>query len=553
MKTFRNGLLAAFLAVVVLGCKRGPSVEDLTPVIRSVVEADSSNAVRTFYAERNYEPAFVHPAQSEERLESALELFCQSAAHGLNPDDYLTESLRRHLERAYGERSESDADEARRLGELDIAVSRILMQYAADVQTGRVDPKAVSSTWKTPVHQIEPARVVSRALADDSIESIPERIGATHGEYAQLQQALARYRSIERNGGWGTISDGEPLEEGASGVRVKQLIERLAAEGDVDSAMLTDSSYRFTQEVVDAVRSVQRRFGLEVDGVAGEGVIAALNVPIEDRIEQIAINMERWRWIPGHFGSRYLYVNIPAFELHAFDEGREVLSMAVVVGEVYEDNATPVFSDTMEYVVFNPYWNVPQSIAETEIVPPARQDRSYLVRNDYEIVSSWSDEADVLNPMTANLDRVVDGTYRVRQKPGSQNALGRIKFMFPNDFNIYLHDTPADYLFERAERAYSHGCIRVEKPEELAEYVFRDDEWTAERIQEEIESRSNETVSLAEPLPVYILYWTAFVDGGRINFREDLYGNDADLRDALKRRAASRGVPCETLRALIKS
>lgn len=506
-----------------------------------------------FYTERNYEPAFVHPDESGARLRSVLDLFCQSEAEGLNAGDYLTESLRGHLERAYGESSESDVDEARRLAELDVAVARTLLRYTSDVLTGRVDPEEVSSSWKAPVHQIEPATLVAQALADESLASIPERVGATHSQFAQLREVLVRYREIERKGGWRPISAGEALEEGDAGDRVRQLIERLAVEGDVDSALLADSSYRYTSEVVEAVRSVQRRFGLEVDGVAGEGVTAALNVSVDDRIEQIEVNMERWRWIPGHLGSRYIYVNIPAFELHAFDKGREVFSMAVIVGEAYEENATPVFSDTMEYVVFNPYWNVPESIAATEIVPQAREDRSFLVRNDYEIVSSWSDQANVLNPTTADLDRVVDGTYRIRQKPGSQNALGRIKFMFPNDFNIYLHDTPADYLFERAARAYSHGCIRVEQPDVLAEFVFRGGEWTAERIREEIESGSRSTISLPEPLPVYILYWTAFVDGSGVNFREDLYGNDADLRAALRKRSAEKAASCEALRALLRS
>lgn len=551
MQRLYSGLLAVALSVATLGCDRGPKLDEIRSAIRSAVESDTSKGLRTFYTERDYEPAFVYP--DEDRLQEALELLCRSEADGLNVGDYLTGILRQQIEHVYGEKAESGDDRARRLGELDIAVSQTMMRYASHILTGRVDPKDVSSTWKMPVHEVEPWRIVNEALSSESLESIPGRIDDIHDQYGKLRQALARYRSIKRNGGWTPIPNGEVLEEGDSGERVKALIERLVVEGDLDSTILVDSTYRYTPHVAEAVQSVQNRFGLEVDGVAGERVLSVLNVPVDERIEQIEINMERWRWIPGHFGSRYLYVNIPAFELHAFDEGREVLSMPVIVGKVYEDSATPVFTDTLEYVEFNPYWNVPESIASDEIVPNARADESYLVRNGYEILSNWTNDARILEPTNSNLDRVEAGTYRVRQKPGSLNALGRVKFMFPNEFNIYLHDTPQGYLFERAARAYSHGCIRVANPRELGEFVFSG-EWTSEQVENEIESRERRTVSIPEPLPVYILYWTAFVDeDGRINFREDLYGNDAGLQDALRAHSTERGVPCETLRSLIKS
>jgi murein L,D-transpeptidase YcbB/YkuD len=553
MKMSCSGFAAALLTLSVLGCGGEPDRDDLTRAVRSAVESDASESVRAFYAERGFEPAFVGADVPDDRLPTAIDMFCRSWTHGLIPEIYLSDSLRSRLAAAFDESAESGSDEARGLGDLDVALTSALIRYASDVVTGRVDPREVSSTWNAPLHRIDPASVVAGALEDDSLESIPARVSAMHEQYERLRGALARYRSLEQAGGWRPISEGESLDESASGTRVRELIERLAAEGDLDSTALADTSHRYTPEVAEAVRSVQRRFGLDVDGVAGSGVVEALNVPIADRIEQIEINMERWRWIPGHLGSRYLYVNIPAFELHAFEGGREIFSMPVVVGEVYEESATPVFSDTMEYVVFNPYWNVPESIAETEIVPQAREDRSYLARNEYEVVTSWSDDADVLDPMEVDLDRVADGTYRIRQKPGPENALGRIKFMFPNDFNIYLHDTPAEYLFDRADRAYSHGCIRVERPEELAEFVLRGGEWTSGSIQEEIESSTRSTVSLPEPLPVYILYWTAFVDDGSVHFREDLYGNDAELRRALEDRSTPGGASCDAFRALLTS
>jgi murein L,D-transpeptidase YcbB/YkuD len=252
------------------------------------------------------------------------------------------------------------------------------------------------------------------------------------------------------------------------------------------------------------------------------------------RARQIAANLERYRWLPRELGPRRIVVNIPAFRLDAYDGGRHALSMRVVVGRELVDRRTPVFSDSMRYVQFGPYWNVPRSIAVEEILPQARRDRSYLERNAYEIVRGWGDDAPVVDPWRLSDAALASPRYRVRQRPGPENALGRVKFMFPNDFAVYLHDTPARALFDERERAYSHGCVRVADPAALAAFVLaRRPEWTAARIHRALDTGERVRVELREPIPVYLIYLTAFAQDGDVAFREDRYDMDGALREAL--------------------
>ncbi|HEX5760666.1 MAG TPA: L,D-transpeptidase family protein, partial [Thermoanaerobaculia bacterium] len=266
--------------------------------------------------------------------------------------------------------------------------------------------------------------------------------------------------------------------------------------------------------VEQAVRRFQARHGLEATGTVGKDTLAALNVPAAARARQLEVNMERWRWMPASLGERHIFVNVPAYALRLVEGDRTVLAMKVIVGK--DQSRTPAFSDQMTYLELNPYWNVPPSIYNEEIAPKVAADSSYLARNDMEYVEDG-------------------GSVRVRQRPGPANPLGQIKFMFPNQFNIYLHDTPADHLFDVAERGFSHGCIRIEKPMELAEYLLRDDpKWSRAALQEAIDSGESRSLKLPRPIAVHILYWTAWVEpDGTVQFRDDLYGHDATLDRAL--------------------
>jgi murein L,D-transpeptidase YcbB/YkuD len=311
--------------------------------------------------------------------------------------------------------------------------------------------------------------------------------------------------------------------------------------------------------VAKAVSHFQARHGIPSDGIVGAATLAALNVPVQVRIRQIQLNLERYRWLPADFGPRYIYVNIPDYRLYAYDAGKAVLTMRVVVGDEYE-NATPVFADLMTFVVFRPYWYVPQRILVEEMIPKIRKKRSYLVRHNLEVVDAKR-ESLVLNPRKINWSRVDITRIRVRQKPGNTNHLGLVKFMFPNQFAVYLHDTPTRKLFRRSNRTGSHGCVWVEKPVELADYVLAgQDDWDEKKVGEAMEtahsgsagrSADGHTVTLARPVPVYIVYLTAFVRGGVLNFRRDPYGQAREAIARLGKLSPSDPRLCEELQKLI--
>ncbi len=342
-----------------------------------------------------------------------------------------------------------------------------------------------------------------------------------HEGYERLEEALERYRRIAGRSEPEPVPPGPSLELGAEGERVVALRARLAAAAEAEAAeplSETELPEVFDATLEEAVRAFQERHGLPVDGIAGASTLAELNRTAEDQIRKIEVNLERWRRMPADLGERHILVNIAAFRLDAIEEGRSVLDMRVIVGRTH--TRTPVVSSAIERVVLNPSWYVPRSIASKEIWPKARKSRSYLRRNGYEVLP--------------------DG--KLRQKPGENNSLGRVKFRFPNRFGVYLHDTPSRSLFDRPVRALSHGCVRIERPADLATWVLRDDpQWSPEAIQAALDSGRERAVELPEPIPIHIAYWTAWVDDhGTLWFGQDVYDQDRDLASFLKSSPASR-------------
>jgi murein L,D-transpeptidase YcbB/YkuD len=346
------------------------------------------------------------------------------------------------------------------------------------------------------------------------------------------------------------VPAGKRLVPGDTGARVAALGARLRAEGylppePVVSAVSNDASgasatagadsARYGPDVAAAVASFQTRHGLAVDSAVGPATLAALNVPAARRALQIEANVERYRWLPHDVPSTpVIVVNIPSFQLIAFDSGHRVLEMRVVVGSELTSRRTPVFADSMEFVEFGPYWNVPPSIARNEILPKVARDRGYLARNNYQIVRGWGDDAPPVDARKLSNAQLYSSAYRVRQLPGPKNALGRVKFLFPNEFNVYLHDTPAQALFDDPRRAASHGCVRLSDPLAVAKFALAGvPEWPAPRIEQAFASYKNERVTLAHKVPVYLLYLTAFQRGGQVAFRDDLYEMDNPLLTAL--------------------
>jgi murein L,D-transpeptidase YcbB/YkuD len=401
-----------------------------------------------------------------------------------------------------------------------------MLGFGTDLLSGRLDPRTVDDGWYLTTRRSSVDSTLRAALRDDDSPDVLASLRPKQKEYAELMDALQEYREILRKGGWGTVPPGPALKRGDRGARVVALRRRLHATDDLASDQESDL---FDADLAGAVARFRVRHGLPADSVADPPTIGAMNVPVGDRIRQIEINLDRYRWLPAEFTRRYVLVNIPEFRLYAYDDGKPKFEQRVIVGDQYQ-NATPVFADSMTYVVFRPEWNVPTSILVREILPKLRDDDQYdLAAQGLEVVDSTGKV--VKDPSEIDWDDVdtADLRYRVRQKPGPVNALGRIKFMFPNRFNIYLHDTPSRKLFERERRALSHGCVRVEDPVQLAGFVLdRQDGWDEGRIEQALDdsAEGSRMVSLEKPLPVYLLYLTAFVREGQVQFRNDPYGKD---------------------------
>jgi murein L,D-transpeptidase YcbB/YkuD len=472
-----------------------------------------------FYQKRGFQPAWFDGRGLRPQAEELIQAIPAFGTDGLDVRRYQPARLMALVKEAKEIRSFNDPESRRRLVNLDTELTYTYLTLATHLATGRLQPEKLRVEWYTKPRNVDLDARLGEALNADSpgeIAKILRSLDPPHPDYDRLRKALAQYRALAAKGGWAPIPDGKDMKTGDSGARVAALRARLAASGDLPPQAPAQGSAAapandvFDDAVASAVSRFQQRHGLEVTGKVDEETLAELNVPVQERIRQIQVNMERWRWLPGTFGDRYILVNIPEFRLDLVEAGKPVYSMRVVVGK--EQSRTPAFSDRMTYIELNPSWNVPDSIAEKEILPKLASDPGYLARHDMEMV---------------------DG--RIRQRPGDDNPLGKIKFMFPNEYDIYLHDTPADHLFDQAERDFSHGCIRLEKPIDLAAILLKGDpKWTPESIQAAIDSGEHKTITLPKPIAVHLLYWTAWADeNGAVHFRKDIYGHDEALEKAL--------------------
>jgi len=397
---------------------------------------------------------------------------------------------------------------ADQLADADLILSAAFAALGEDYLTGQVDPKTVAQNWHIDPEDEQVDSALVRAMRISALDKAIATMRPQDPDYASLRKALDQFQQIVVKGGWKGVPEGEAVKPGErmSAMRIAALRARLAAEGFSAAGDSTGGAV-YDHALAGAVANFQAHHGIVVDSMLGKETVDALNQSAPYRAAQIAANLERLRWLPRNFGSRYIYVNVPAFRLDAYDKGEKALSMKVIVGEDFEDKATPVFSDVMETVVFRPYWNVTPDIAAKEIFPKIQSNPGYLASNDYELYQEG-------------------GATRVRQRPGDKNALGFVKFLFPNDFNIYLHDTPNHELFEKDVRAFSHGCIRVEKPSELAQWVLG---WDASRVDAAMHGSDNNSVKVPQKIPVYIVYGTAYIRDNQLYFGNDLYDRDDKL------------------------
>jgi murein L,D-transpeptidase YcbB/YkuD len=469
--------------------------------------------VRRVYKDLNYQLVWIDGDRPSSRYGQLVKALDAAATHGLPGELYKA---------PIDDPSGSAKISAEQAPELDVKTTAVFLRYFAHLTGGRLDPRALQSLWTLKPEKPDLVIALTTAVRNNDLPAAMDRVQPQQPEYRELEKALVRYRAIAAKGGWPSIPANTRLKPHQQSAAVPLLRQRLAIEGDLDAAHEKDSSPVFDDTIVAAVKRFEERHRIEPDGTVDAETVSALNIPVEQRIRTIELNLERWRWLPDRMPDRHFIVNVPDFRLEAIEQGKAVMDMRVVVGA--PDNKTPIFADEMTHVVFSPYWNVPPGIAQDETIPRAVNDPGFLTRNNMEVVSPSGEAIDPNSVDWSNAKGL-----RIRQKPGSGNALGGVKFMFPNNFDVYLHDTNATKLFDRIERGLSHGCVRVEEPHKLAQYVLRDQpEWTAEAIDAAMKSGQEKHVKLKTHIPVYILYKTAWVHDGGVRFLKDLYGHDAD-------------------------
>ena len=475
----------------------------------------------TYYLDRNFKPVWTRDTGLKGKGKALLKMLENAGDDGLDPAWYGTADIKA--------RAGSTNPEV--LAELDLLMSMAFADYAGDLQKGRIDPSSIDRELHIKPHGPGALTLIDKAEEADDLEPFVYQLADANPRYARLKKALADYRKIAASGGWPKIPAGAALKPGMDDARVPVLRKYLTVTGDL-AANDTPDSTTYDDTLVAAVRKFQERHGEDVDGVIGPGTLKAMNVPVGDRIRQIIINLERRRWMERNLGKRYVFVNQADQFLKVVDtlptREKTIFTARVVVGKPF--HRTPVFSDMMEYIVINPYWNVPPSIANKEFLPKLRRDPGALARMNIRIIAASGE----VNPYSVNWNAMSRIPYRLRQDTGGRNALGRLKFIFPNPYNVYIHDTPSKSLFKRSSRYFSHGCMRVQNPVSLAAVLLGPQGWNAARIKARITGGKRQIVRLKKKIPVHVTYLTAWVNkDGTVNFRKDIYGRDRRLAKAL--------------------
>ncbi|MGE0211326.1 MAG: murein L,D-transpeptidase [Parvibaculaceae bacterium] len=479
----------------------------------------------TFYEGRDYKPIWTRDSGVKAKGKVLLKVLKAAEEYGLDPADYSIADIETRI-------GSTNPEE---LAELDLIMSDVFADFGRDVGQGRVLPTQASRQNHIEVRGPGPLNLIDGAELADDLEPYVKSLEPKSPQYARLKEKLAQYRAIAAMGGWPKVPEGATLKPGADDPRVPVLRKTLSVMGDF-TGNAEDSATLYDEPLVAAVKRFQERHGLTDDGVIGPGTLKVINVPVEDRIQLMVINLERRRWMLDDLGSFYVFANLADAYLKVVrDEGDREKTIHVarlVVGKPF--TSTPVFSENMSYVVFNPNWGVPASIANNEYLPKLRSDPGYLARQNIRIIGS----AGEVNPYTVNWSGMSRMPYQLRQDSGDGNALGRLKFMFPNKFNVYIHDTPSKSLFAKESRYFSHGCMRVQDPEALAAVLLQDQGWTPAKIKAQIASGKQRIVNLDIKVPVHITYLTAWVNkDGEVNFRPDVYSRDKQLAALLVKKS----------------
>jgi len=570
-----------------------------------------------FYKNRDCRPVWLDDRGPLPRADDLARAIRRAELDGLTPEAYHLEAIETLLAGARQQARQGQPPDASSLAELDILLSDAFLIYGSHLLVGRVNPETVHAEWTIRSRGQDLAAILGSVLGEKNVEQALRELLPAQPGYGRLKEALARYRDLERRGGWNSVDPGPTLRPGERDERIPALRRRLAFTGDLESdvaaavavpgetaiaprdspaglsapaaghadsdpqttdpsgtqsgpkdsarqpataavtpahhAYPTASETRndgvlpaatavtpdplfFDAALAAAVIRFQQRHGLEPDGVVGEATLAALNVTAAERVRQLEGNLERLRWLPARLGERYILTNIAGYRLVVVEDGSESLSMRIVAGRSARN--TPVLSGEIRYLVFNPYWTVPHKIASEDFLPKFRKNPEMVRRDGFRVFQGWGADAVEIAPESIDWSRFSRTyfPYRLRQDPGPRNSLGRVKFMFPNKHAVYLHDSPSRELFRKAKRNFSSGCIRVEKPLELADLLLKGNpSWTPEAIRAQVESGETREVTLPRSMPLYLFYWTAWSDpDGTVQFREDIYERDPVLDKALR-------------------
>jgi murein L,D-transpeptidase YcbB/YkuD len=532
----------ANLAPVASGAPQGPGdlnaliASGTLPDLRWPNFTDYRDIVRKFYDAGGNSLAWVQNGKASTHAVSMILLFQQASAKGLNPEDYDAPRWDARLAKLQPTAPKpSDTD----LAHIDLALTVSAMRYISDLHIGRVNPQHFKFGLTVGPKKYDLAdEVRAQILSASDIPAVIAKVEPHYDGYRRAEDVLLTYSKMASAGDTPLIpAPQKGVRPGSTFAAMPQLVARLRQLCDLPPGadVLADSTL-YKGAVVGAVKHFQHRHGLDADGVLGKGTVTELNTPLKTRVQQLQLTLERYRWIPPDFPEPPIIVNIPEFQLHTMRrQPANYLTMRVVVGKAMRTQ-TPVFADEMRYLIFRPYWLVPTSILRKETIPKTERNPNYLADNGFEVV----DRSGNVVPSSPASDDVLDGlssgSLSVRQKPGPKNALGLVKFIFPNQYNVYLHSTPEQELFSRSRRDFSHGCIRVEKPADLAAWVLRDrPEWPMDKIQAAMKTGAdNVQVNLKKPIPVLILYSTAVVDpDGEVRFFDDIYGYDKSLEKVL--------------------
>lgn len=526
--------LIAYLPLFVLLILATPSYatenEQVAAELRKIIDAgepvmgdqqtdDRIVEVYVFYAaDRDYKPLWVRDSGPKAKAQDVLDVFRNAGKVGLNPNNYRIAQIERMM----------TAKTPRELAELELLLSRAFIDFGRDINRGVVLPNEASRENAITSKELGALNLIDGAENADYIADYVRTLEPQSPEYQRLKGALATYRDIAKKGGFPVIPKGPALKPGMRDKRVPLIRQYLLLVGDLPAGANADSDL-YDPDLLAGVKWFQFRHGLTDDGILAATTFEAMAVPVASRIRQIELNLERRRWMDDDLGPYYIMVNVADQELKVVKDGKTIHTAKVVVGKPY--TRTPVFSEKMKYVVLNPYWNVPPNIANGEYLPKLKRNPGALSRERIRVFNASGNQVD---PYSVNWSALSRMPYSLRQDSGGKNALGKVKFMFPNRFNVYLHDTPSKSLFDKDLRIFSHGCMRVQNPLDLAALILADEGWSRERIDSTIAQGGQRIISLKQQIPVHVTYLTAWVNkDGAVNFRRDPYNRDEQLAEAL--------------------